>query len=245
MNADEYGKMRDMEDHYWWFVARRKLALALLGRFRTGSGRILDVGCGTGALLSHLQESGEAHGLDYFPVALEFSAQRGLKNLIHGNAEAMPIESGAYAAVVSLDTLEHVPDDVSAAAEIFRVLEPGGVFVMNVPAFRWLWGPHDVALMHQRRYTRSEVVALLQRAGFKVEVAGYSVFLLFPVVVVRRFLEKFARGEAQVKLPAVSGGFNRFLVRLMDWEARLFVSVGLPWGSSVVAVGRKPGAQDR
>ncbi len=232
--------MRDLEDHYWWFVARRQLALDLLNTHATQNPKSLDVGCGTGALLHHLQQSNEAHGVDYFPIALEFSAKRGITHLVHGNAEALPLATNTYDAVVSLDTLEHVPDHVAAAQEIFRVLKPGGIFVMNVPAFQWLWGPHDVALMHQRRYTRREVTRLLQNAGFKVEKASYSVFFLFPVVVLRRLLEKLQTGPAKVKLPRVSPAINRTLVRLMDAEARLFKSINLPYGSSVVALARKP-----
>lgn len=240
MNAAEYAKMRDLEDHYWWFVARRRLALSLLRDPQNPNQIILDVGCGTGALLARLQDQTEAHGLDYFPLALEFSAQRGLKNLVQGNAEAIPLQTGTYDAVVSLDTLEHVPDDVAAAAEIFRVLKPGGKFVMNVPAFTWLWGPHDVALMHQRRYTRRQVRDLLENAGFQVEKLSYSVFFLFPVVIVRRLLERTQKGPAQVKLPVVSPTFNRLLLVVMKTEASLFKRLGLPWGSSVVAVARKP-----
>ena len=240
MNAEEYGKMRDLEDHYWWFVARRQLALALLEEHAQQNGKLLDVGCGTGALLDHLQKDHETYGVDYFPIALEFSAKRGLKNLVHGNAEKIPLQSDCYDSVVSLDTLEHVPDHIAAYKEIFRVLKPGGTFVMNVPAFQWLWGPHDVALMHQRRYTRNEVARYLKDAGFQVQKVSYSVFLLFPIVIIRRILEKFQKGPAKVKLPSVSPGFNRFLIRLMEFEGGLFQKTNLPWGSSVVAVATKP-----
>ncbi len=240
MNADEYGKMRDQEDHYWWFVARRRLALSLLKSYSCPNPKILDVGCGTGALLQHLQAENETYGLDYFPIALEFSAQRGLTNLIHGNAEAIPIADEVFDAIVSLDTLEHVPNDVAASQEIFRVLKPGGIFVMNVPAFKWLWGPHDVALMHQRRYTKRQVVQLLTNSGFTIEKSSYSVFLLFPIVILRRLAEKLHRGPAEVKLPNVSSGSNKALLMLMKLEASLFKRLNLPWGSSVVCVARKP-----
>ena len=240
MNHDEYGKMRDLEDHYWWFVARRRLALALLKKHAPDQPKTLDVGCGTGALLHHLQNQGEAHGLDYFPVALEFSQKRGLKNLLHGNAEAIPLQTETYDAVISLDTLEHVPNDEAAAQEIFRVLKPGGVFVMNVPAFQWLWGPHDVALMHQRRYTRQQVESLLQDQGFQIEKNTYSVFFLFPVVILRRLVEKRQKGPAQAKLPQVSEPVNNLLLKLMKLEASLLKRLSLPWGSSIITVARKP-----
>jgi SAM-dependent methyltransferase len=158
-----------------------------------------------------------------------------------GNAEAVPIRPRIFDAIVSLDTLEHVPDDEAAVASIAKSLKPGGTFVLNVPAFRWLWGPHDVALMHHRRYTKSQVKALLERQGLKVEKLSYSVFLLFPVVILIRLVDKLKKGPAKVALPKVSPWSNRLLVKLQDMEARWIASGSLPWGSSVVAVARKEG----
>ncbi|MCH8978845.1 MAG: class I SAM-dependent methyltransferase, partial [Armatimonadetes bacterium] len=154
MQTEEYGKMRQAEDHYWWFVSRRRLALALIKRFANSNERILDVGSGTGAVLTELQELGWASGLDFSPLAVKFCQDRELPNLMVGNAEAIPMRSATIDTVVSLDTLEHFADDEAAVSEIARVLRPGGVLVLNVPAFKWLWGPHDVALMHHRRYTK-------------------------------------------------------------------------------------------
>lgn len=240
MQTDEYAKMRASEDVYWWFVARRRLALSLVRRFAQAGPRILDVGCGTGAVLSELASVGPTTGLDFSVVALQFAAERGLRPLVLGDAQKLPFHEGVFDVVVSLDTVEHVPDDGAAVGGVFRSLRPGGVFVMNVPAFAWLWGPHDVALMHCRRYTRGQVRDVLEAAGFQVELLTYSVFFLFPIVVFMRLCERFRKGPAQVRLPEVAKGLNTFLVKLMDFEASILAKVPLPWGSSVVAVARKP-----
>ena len=241
MQTEEYGKMRQAEDHYWWFVSRRRLALALLEQFADSKRRILDVASGTGAVLTELQKLGWAGGFDFSPLAVKFCQERHLPNLMVGNAEAVPVQSGTIDIVVSLDTLEHVAADEAAVSEFARVLRPGSVLVLNVPAFKWLWGPHDVALMHYRRYTKRQIRDLLERHGFKLEKLSYSVFLLFPVVVLIRWLDKFRWGPAKVSLPNVSGRFNSFLVKLQDMEARWIMGRSLPWGSSVVAVARKEG----
>ena len=149
------------------------------------------------------------------------------------------MRSGTIDAVVTLDTLEHVEHDDEAVGEIARALKPGGLLILNVPAFKWLWGPHDVALMHHRRYTKRQIKDLLERHGFKLLKLSYSVFLLFPVVILIRGLDKFRWGPAKVSLPKVFGGFNSFLVKLQDMEARWIMGGSLPWGSSVVAVARK------
>lgn len=231
--------MRALEDHYWWFVSRRRMASALLSRYAPQARDVLDLGCGTGAMMGELERHCQPVGLDFSEHAVAFCQERGLSSIVQGNAERLPFEGSVFDAVVSLDTLEHVPDDVAAIAEITRTLRPGGILVMNVPAYRWLWGPHDIALMHQRRYTARDVRTLLRGAGLKVETVSYSVFLLFPVVMVIRAIDKLRKGPARVKLPTVPGPINRALTILQDIETWLLTKVPLPWGSSVVAVGRK------
>ena len=239
MNTDEYAKMRALEDHYWWFVSRRRMAKALMRKYAPRAHSVLDLGCGTGAFLGELPQDVNPVGLDFSQHAVTFCRQRGLESVVQGDAQKIPFLNDVFDAVVSLDTLEHVPDDVLATKELARTLKPGGVLVMNVPAYKWLWGPHDVALMHHRRYTKGQVRRLLERAGLKVEKCSYSVFFLFPVVLVLRILEKARRGPAEVRLPSVPGPVNRALVILQDIETFLVLGVSLPWGSSVVAVARK------
>lgn len=243
MQTDEYGQLFEHEDRYWWFVARRKLALTLL-QDALGSqniaGNLVDLGCGTGAALADLSAMGTATGVDFSSLALEFSQKRGLKRLVLGDGQNIPLQSESVKGMISLDIFEHIPDDIAAFRESFRILEPGGVLVLSVPAFQWLWGPHDVALMHFRRYTKGQVLSRLAEAGFIVEKASYSVFWLFPVVVLLRLRDRISRREAKVSLPQVSDSMNNRLIRLQDWEMERIRKGSLPWGSSVVAIARKP-----
>lgn len=232
--------MRAVEDHYWWFVSRRRLARLLLRQHGKLTGRLLDLGAGTGALLSELQPDYEAFGLDCAEESLKFCRQRGLNRLVLAFGEDLPFAGCSFDAIVALDTLEHIGPDSQALQAIRMALKPGGIVVINVPAYRWLWGPHDVALHHHRRYTRREIRNKAETAGLQVERISYSVFLLFPVVVLIRLIDKFRRKDAKVRLPEVSGPFNRFLVGLQDFESRMMLIGGLPWGSSVVAVLRRP-----
>lgn len=227
--------MRELEDHYWWFVSRRAMAHAWLMEFAP-EGKTLDLGCGTGALLQTLQSEREAEGVDFSPLALEFCESRGLKNLHEADAQSLPLPDASFTAVVTLDTLEHVPDDEKAMKEICRVLEPGGILIINVPAFQWLWGPHDVALHHFRRYTPRMLRKRLEEAGFRVVRLSCGVFFLFPVVVAIRLMEKLNRRKPEVRLPSVPPWLNRLLLKVMEVEVKLMSLVPLPWGSSVCAV---------
>lgn len=248
MNPDEYGRMFELEDRYWWFVGRRRLALRLLDRCLRVAGKqaggeppvLLDVGCGTGVVLTELQGRGDPIGLDMSPLALQFCRRRGLAKLVRGDGTAMPIRTGACSVIVGLDVFEHIADDAQAFREAFRALAPGGVLVLSVPAFQSLWGPHDIALMHFRRYTRRDLRARLVRAGFRVERLSYSVFFLFPIVVIVRFFEKRKKGPAKASLVALPRWMNALLIGIQSVEAGLIARVGLPWGSSLIAVVRKP-----
>ncbi len=241
MNPAEYTRMYELEDHYWWFVGRRKLALDLLKRYVSAPNpHILDLGCGTGVVLRELSSWAQPIGLDMSELALSYCQKRGLNHLIRGDGARLPLKDSSIDAIIGLDIFEHIEDDVSAFAEAARVLNPGGVLVLSVPAFQALWGPHDVALMHFRRYRKGEVIARLQAAGLEPVRVSYSVFFLFPIVVIWRILEKLKRGKEEASLVSVPKPINDLLAGLQNFEAVLIGRVPLPWGSSVIAVARKP-----
>lgn len=245
MNPGEYTKMFDLEDTYWWFVGRRRLALKLL-RSHTSVAKpdVLDVGCGTGVVLRELSQWASPTGLDMSELALGFCRQRRLSRLILGDGSMLPLADKQFDAVIGLDIFEHIEDDAAAFAEAYRVLRPGGILVLSVPAFRALWGPHDVALMHFRRYRSDEIRRALEAAGFTVRRSTYSVFFLFPVVVVWRLFEKRKKGPAKASLVSVPAWMNAALIGLQNLEASLISALNLPWGSSVIAVAQRVEPKD-
>ncbi len=241
MHSEEYQRLYDLEDRYWWFVARRRLALDLLETALKDFDKpcVLDLGCGTGAVSKEMASWANPVGLDMSPLALGFCQQRGQTNLVQADGTQLPFASGSLDGIIALDVFEHIKDHEQAFSEARRILRPSGVLVLSVPAFQFLWGPHDVALMHMRRYRLPEVRKVLRDAGFEVEKASYSIHLLFPVVVITRVLEKLKRGEPKASLPKVPGWMNRSLIGLQDFETAALKRLSLPWGSSIVAVARK------
>ncbi|MFQ3678416.1 MAG: class I SAM-dependent methyltransferase, partial [Fimbriimonadaceae bacterium] len=116
MNPAEYDRMFALEEHYWWFVGRRNLALRLVLEFDDTARpwSILDVGCGTGIVLSELNRLGDGVGLDFSDRALAYSHRRGLGRLVRGDGTALPFADARFDAVVGLDIFEHIQDDEAA-----------------------------------------------------------------------------------------------------------------------------------
>lgn len=238
MQPQEYQRMYQREGDYWWFVARRRLALALMQAYPR-AGRILDAGCGTGALLSELHTQGFAVGVDIERDALCLTRQRGAFTVLQARLEALPFVSESFQVAFALDVLEHLPDERPALRELYRVLLPGGVLICSVPAYRVLWSKHDVALAHYRRYTARELGARLREAGFQVRKLTYSLGLLLPVIALARWLDRLRPGKPAATVVPVPDWLNRALIRLMDAETRFLLRHNLPFGVSIAVVAEK------
>lgn len=240
MQPQEYQRMYQREGDYWWFVARRRLALALMQAYAYPlTGKILDAGCGTGALLSELDNQGFVVGVDIERDALCLTRQRGALKVLQARLEALPFVSESFQVAFALDVLEHLPDERPALRELYRVLQSGGVLVCSVPAYRGLWSKHDVALAHYRRYTARELDTRLREAGFQVRKLTYSLGLLLPVIALARWLDRLRPGKPAATVVPVPQWLNRALIRLLDWETRFLLRRNLPFGVSIAAVGEK------
>jgi SAM-dependent methyltransferase len=246
MNVEEYGRMYEAEETQWWYAGMRAISMSLLGApFSDGPAdtrRILDAGCGTGNNLAHLRRFGRTVGVDLSEDALRLCRSRGVA-AARGDLLALPFPDGSFDAVTSFDVIYHrwVADDRVAVREFVRVLRPGGRLLLRVPALKMLWGAHDEAVHSRHRYTRGEVRRLLEGEGLEVERLTYANTLLFPVIAVRRTLDRMLgrHGSDVGFLPAPMEWTFRHLLGL---ESRLIRRWSLPVGASVFALARKPRA---
>jgi SAM-dependent methyltransferase len=242
MNKAEYARMFEAEERHWWYAGMRKLSFALLDPLLPGDvrPRILDAGCGTGVNLEHLGRRGRAVGVDLSADALEFCGSRGVA-VARASVLALPFKDVSFDVATSFDVLYHrwVADDRAAVRELVRVLAPGGLLLIRVPALEMLRGAHDEAVHSRHRYTRGELVRLLRAEGLQVLRASYGNALLFPLLLLRRTLDRLLGRE---------GSDVSFLPTPLEWlfgsllalEARLLGLVPLPIGASVLALARKP-----
>lgn len=248
MDIAEYHKMHALERNYWWFQGRRRIILTMLeqvlnGRVNATKPRILDIGCGTGMLLEDLEKLGFAAGLDFSTVALEYCRNRGLRQLGRADVKHIPVASNMIDLITALDLVEHIEDDVNVMNEFFRVLKPGGIAVMSVPAHKQLWSNHDLALHHFRRYEKTEFRALVEGAGFQVQKFSYSIAVAyFPAMVFRRIKRALVSSQTphtdEFRLPWI---VNTTLRKAVHLEAKWLKRHSLPFGLSLLCIARKPG----
>lgn len=235
MDTVLFDRFFNTEDRHWWFVGRRRLVTDVLSR--TGvRGRILDLGCGTGGVLPHLAEFGDALGLDPAPEAAKYCQRRGVPMVVGGGA-TLPFADGSFDAVLALDVIEHVPDDAALLREARRVLRPGGVLLLTVPALPWLWSSHDVVNHHFRRYTMQSLRRSLRAGGFRAEKVSYYNALLLPLAVARKFIQRLSSGDEH-HCEDLPGPINAILRRALTLDGVAVKRWNLAIGASLIATAR-------
>lgn len=262
MNPEEYERMHALETDYWWFVGRRNLVARLLEAtlptIETDAPQLIDIGCGTGANLPMLREAvgpkGAVFGLDFSPLALQWARteggiEGGQIHLSQGDALSLPLRDNCADIVTMLDVLEHLSDDGTALREVRRILKPGGALILSVPAYQHLWSAHDEALHHFRRYEKSSLNRVLNRAGFQVWRLSFAMSAMPPVAWLwRRFVLPFAerrprdaaRHSQGAVLPAVPPAINKMLVRYVGAEGKIIPKRPLRFGTSLVTIAFAP-----
>ncbi len=245
MKHDFVHEYADLEHWHWWFRGRQNILERILRReMPDGPARsILSVGCGPAEGLKWLVplagSQGRVVGIDR--VALYGNNLPQGVEFFTGSLEETAFPDSAFDVILALDVLEHLENDTAGLRAIVRLLKPGGLLVITVPAFPFLWGSHDLVSEHYRRYTKRSLRSLLQRGHVDDARITYFNTLLFPVAATirigRRLLgtAKHARSDFKGQSP---GMFNNVLTGLLSAEKYLINHVPLPFGTSLLATYR-------
>jgi SAM-dependent methyltransferase len=173
------------------------------------------------------------------PEALEYCQINGVQRLVRANLQNLGFHSKAFDVILSLDVLEHVADPVHVMAEFKRVLKEDGLLVLAVPAFRFLLSPHDESLSHFRRYDRKDFETLVKDSGFEIKHSGYLFFSIFlPVAIVRMIRKVFVKTDKPQSdtFGNPSPKINKWLFKLLQWEAKYILKTPWPFGTSLYIV---------
>ncbi|MBM3791851.1 MAG: class I SAM-dependent methyltransferase [Acidobacteria bacterium] len=248
METDEYRKMFELEEDFWWYRGMARITEAILGRHfaSKGTATILDAGCGTGKMLEVLRRfsvNGPV-GFDFSKQAVRYSKRRGEPGIVQASVIHIPFPASSFDLVTSLDVLCQLPEggDLQALREFHRVLGAGGKLFVRLPAYQWLYAGHDRHSLTLQRYTRSQLVSRLDAAGFAIIQVSYANFFLFPLLAAKRLLlEKIGILADSSDLRPVPSLLNGILEWPLRIESRLlrYPHFRFPWGLSIVGLAEK------
>ena len=223
------------EGDHWWFRGRRAILLAALRHALPARPlRLLELGCGSGNVLEALGALGEAVGMEPDPELVAAGRARGLDVRRGSLPDDRVVPAGWPDAVLFLDVLEHLEDDLRALRAAWAIVRPGGTLVVTVPAYAWLWSPHDEVLGHSRRYTAASLGAVVTRAGFRLRHVTYFNTLLLPAIVAARAWKRLRGAGHDLSRPAAP--VNAALARVFSLERFVVARWRVPAGASLLLI---------
>lgn len=237
-------RLAERESSNFWFRARNSLIVWALKRYFPGAQSFLEVGCGTGFVLSGIHEAfpGLAlSGSDGTCESLAFAREKcPAADFFQIDARAIPFRD-EFDLIGAFDVLEHIEEDLDALKQIHAALRPQGGLLVTVPQHEFLWSVADDFSYHKRRYSRAELLEKLDQAGFSVtRVTSFNAFLLPLMLLSRRRLPKLVEDFDPMSEYSSSRALNAILESVLRLEKELIsFGVNFPLGGTLLAVAQR------
>jgi len=241
MRLSHYADVHHYAKNHWWHLSKIKLITNTLELIKLKqNSKILDIGCGTGIILSSLTNYKNIYGIDNEPKAIQYCKKNKLKNVTIGNAQKLSFPSNFFDCLIVLDVLEHVDENI-ALSEFVRVLKPGGYLIITVPAYQWMWSKWDEILMHKKRYTKSSLSQALTKHQLIIYKITYLYsFILIPTFLIRKIKTYFKSDHYSSDLKLSSNHYtNSLLLNISSLERKIANRFSLPFGLSIYCVAKK------
>lgn len=219
----------DRAQNDYWAHTRRSILETWISEIESKT--VLDIGCGSGYLANYLASTDTfVGGIDIDESSIRLAAERpNVDSALIGDATELPYKSGAFELVILGDVVEHFEDPIIVLKEANRVLSQDGTLIISVPAFRWLWGPHDEHNNHTDRYDATRLSDTVAEAGFALDDYRYTNFFPLPIYfVMQRILKRGVPSGAR-------GGHNGFIELAKKGLISIEKAVTFPIGITLLA----------
>ncbi len=240
---ERYPLLAKHESDNFWFRSRNKLVLWVLKRHFQNMENFLEIGCGTGFVLSGVASAFSEVSLSASEIdsaGLPFVRQKVQSaDIFQMDARQIPFKE-EFDVIGAFDVIEHIEEDEKVLGQIYNACKPGGGVVITVPQHPWLWSEVDVFSHHKRRYTRKELVGKMKEAGFEIIETISFMSLLLPAMLLSRLKNTSKNDFDPMREFSMPKFINRVLEKIMDIERVLIqVGLGFPGGGSLLCVGIK------
>lgn len=242
--ASYFEKLPDYETGNFWFSSRNQLLIWALQRHFPHAENLLEIGCGTGFVLSGLREAFphlKLSGSEVFSAGLSVAAKRlpGVE-LFQMDARRIPFRD-EFDVVGAFDVLEHIREDDTVLAQMYQACRKGGGIMLTVPQHPFLWSKSDDVARHVRRYRSSELKEKVRKAGFEILRVTSFVSLLFPALLASRLSTPFSKKEFDPESEfRLSPMMNSLLERILNVERTLIrTGVSFAAGGSLLLIARR------
>jgi SAM-dependent methyltransferase len=241
-----FSELAGLEAQNFWFRSRNQLILWALDKYCKDLQSFLEIGCGTGFVLSGVSQqfpSATLLGSEIFTAGLGYAAARlPSVEFIQMDARNIPYRD-EFDVIGAFDVLEHIDDDEKVLCEVRAALKGHGCLILTVPQHAWLWSSVDDYACHLRRYAAPDLRKILESAGFEVVRSTSFVSLLLPAMLLSRIKQRRAQSRIaptdELKLPR---GLNALFYKVMQAELALIKSgINLPIGGSRLVVAKRRG----
>ena len=243
--AAYFDDLARIEAGYFWFRARNRLIIWALGKYCPGFQSFLEIGCGTGYVVSGIAKTfpdTKLCGSEIFSAGLAFAAAREPAiDFMQMDARNIPFVD-EYDAIGAFDVLEHIEEDSLVLEQMYNALKLRGVMVLTVPQHAWLWSPTDDYACHVRRYSAKELHEKVESAGFEILRSTSFVSSLLPAMVASRmFRNKNSVKDVDAMAEfRISPWLNSLLEKILGAEiAAICSGLNLPLGGSRLIIARK------
>ncbi len=243
-NSNNFSDLARLEEDNFWFRYRNQLILWSIKKYYPVFNSFLEIGCGTGYVLSAIAKefpNKNLYGSEIFTKGLSFSSARlPFVNLMQMDARRIPYIS-EFDAIGAFDVLEHIEEDEQVLAQIYSALKPRGIMLLTVPQHPWLWSATDERACHVRRYVATDLVAKVKAAGFHVLHSTSFVTILLPAMIISRFFKKkVAASEDDRAELEISPWLNLLFSKLLHIElVSIRSGISFPVGGSRLIIAKR------